>query len=91
MGLVKCSQAIENSIAEDCFNVPNIEEIFKTALSLEDTAHEDISTNYTVEKDAEEKKKLEMKQNQFKAKPREKVVEKKNTKLEAKDFLGPLR
>ena len=34
LGRVKCSQAIENSIAEDCFEVPDIEQIFRWGFSL---------------------------------------------------------
>ena len=34
LGRVKCSQAIENSIAEDCFEVPDIEQIFRWVFSL---------------------------------------------------------
>ena len=35
MGRAKCCQAIENSIAEDCFDVPNIEEIFQSSSFLQ--------------------------------------------------------
>ena len=33
MGSVKCSQAIENSIVEDCFKVPSLERVFETMIS----------------------------------------------------------
>ena len=85
MGSVKCSQAIENSIAEDCFDVPNIEEIFKSTLSSV-ASHDSISPNYEIPED----KKLE--QNLEESNKDSTTFESKsNTKEEAKDFLGPLR
>ena len=82
MGSVKCSQAIENSIAEDCFDVPNIEEIFKSTLSSV-TTHDSISPDYEVPEDKKLDQNLEDSSKSFELKS--------NTKEEAKDFLGPLR
>ena len=92
---MKCSQAIENSIAVDCFQVRNIEDIFQTTL----TEQSPISTNYEVpttnKLQTEENKAAPVVHNNI---PRPDYVmeeirkeEKNVSKTEAKDFLGPLR
>ena len=91
MGRAKCCQAIENSIAEDCFDVPNIEEIFHSTFTKE-TSGQSFPTSYEVpqvkkvpneKSETSDKDKREI--------SREETVKEEKTKEEAKDFLGPLR
>ena len=48
LGAIKCSKAIENCIAADCFDVENIEGIFKTALSEDEVCTREIGTDFEV-------------------------------------------
>ena len=100
MGSVKCSQAIENSITEDCFKVPNLEEVFLSMLDSDDYC-ENVSPNYEII--VNDRRPVDDKSSDSKAKepveiipsPRKEKVQirkpKHKTKEEAKDFLGPLR
>ena len=96
LGQVKCCQAIENSIAVDCFQVRNIEDIFQTTL----TEQSPISTNFEVlttnKLPTSEENKATPVVNLNIPRPNDvmnyiRKEEKNVSKTEAKDFLGPLR
>lgn len=93
MGRAKCCQAIENSIAEDCFDVPNIEDIFQSTFT-KDQAGQSFPTSYEVpptnRKIPNEKGDTVVEKEQ-RGKYKEETEKKEKTKEEAKDFLGPLR
>ena len=92
MGRAKCCQAIENSIAEDCFDVPNIEEIFQSTFAM-DQSGESFPTSYEVPPATRKipNEKGETLERNQKGKQIEEIEKKEKTKEEAKDFLGPLR
>ena len=94
LGHVKCCQAIENSIAVDCFEVRNIEEIFKNTLTEESRISTDFEVFNNIKKPpTSEDNKTSTTQSQ---KPQDIEIHMKKekrpiSKTEAKDFLGPLR
>ena len=91
MGRAKCCQAIENSIAEDCFDVPNIEEIFHSTFTKE-TSGQSFPTSYEVPQVKKvPNEKSETSDKDKKETSREETLKEEKTKEEAKDFLGPLR
>ena len=89
MGRAKCCQAIENSIAEDCFDVPNIEDIFHSTFAKE-ASGQSFPTNYEVPP-SNKKIPNEKGETLDKGKETNFTEKKEKTKDEAKDFLGPLR
>ena len=89
---MKCCQAIENSIAVDCFDVRNIEDIFKITLTEESL----ISTNYEVEDNkklgsTEPHKPHPVSDPSLYDRTGNRNDTRTISKTEAKDFLGPLR
>ena len=99
LGIIKCSKAIENSITRDCFDVNNIEDIFRCALKDVQSAPKEIGTDF--ETSGLWSRKLEGQENEnaeseTSPTPKQKKVQvaiTKNvptSKKEVHDFLGAL-
>ena len=101
LGAIKCSKAIENCIAADCFDVDNIEGIFKSALSEEPICNTEIGTDFEVmelkshrvEEGNEEENTTEKSPEPVPKKKIQFLVDQKNpptSRKEVQDFLGAL-
>ena len=101
LGAIKCSKAIENCIASDCFDVENIEDIFKGALSEETVTTTEIGPDFEINVVLSQRVDEEKNDGNTSEKSPEPIPKKKiqfvtdpkpppSSKKEVQDFLGAL-